>query len=185
MKTIKNLLLCSIVGLSFVACKNSEATQEEGAAELQATKAEIAPENLQTASFTIEGMHCEFGCAKGIEKKLSKLEGVKSASVDFEKKHAVIEYDATVHTPQILADLVESMDSKYKVSDIKSSSDSSYLYLDQEQPKDKKAKKSKNSKKVEKEAETSTSTTTPAPVEKKGCCSSGKSCCSKEKSGTM
>lgn len=185
MKTIKNLLLCSVVGLSFVACKNSEATQEnEGATEAQATKAEIAPENLQTASFTIEGMHCEFGCAKGIEKKLAKLEGIQSASVDFEKKHAVIEYDATVHTPQILADLVESMDSKYKVSDITSSSDSSFLYLDQEQPKSKKEKKSKKSKKEEKEAEAST--TTPAPAEKKGCCSSGKSSCSsKEKSGTM
>ena len=179
-------MLCSIVGLSIIACKNSETnqTESEGTAEAQAAKAEIAPENLQTASFSIEGMHCEFGCAKGIEKKLAKLEGVKSASIDFEKKNAVIEYDSTVHTPQILADLVESMDSKYKVSDIKSSSDSSYLYLDQEKPKAKKDKKSRKSKKAEKESETSTNTS--APAEKKGGCCSGKSSCSsKEKSGTM
>ena len=38
------------------------------------------------AEFGIEGMTCAMGCAKTIEKKMAKMDGVKSAKVDFEKE---------------------------------------------------------------------------------------------------
>lgn len=177
MKTTKQFLALAVAGLFFVACKDSKA---ESTVQAEDVKTEISAENLQTASFKIDGMHCEYGCAKGIEKKLAKLDGIKSAKVDFETKEAVIEYDATVQTPQILADVVKSMDEKYIISDIKSSSDQSSLYFDQEKEKGKKKeKKSKKSK-------TETSTTTEKPAEKKaGCCSGKSSCSSKEKTGSL
>jgi len=122
-------------------------------------------------------MHCEYGCAKGIEKKIAKREGIQSAKVDFETKEAVIEYDATVQTPQILVDVVQSMDAKYIVSDIKSSSDQSSLYNN-----DKEKKKEKKSKKDSKKE----AATTEKSVEKKaGCCSGKSSCGSKSKSGSL
>lgn len=184
MKTTKQFLALAVAGLFFVACKdtNSVSTEEtanETAVQTEEVQNEILAENLQTASFTIDGMHCEHGCAKGIEKKLAKLDGIKSAKVDFESKEATIEYDATVHTPQVLADVVKSMDDKYEVSNVKSSSDQSSLYFDQEQP-----KKEKKSKKSKKDAKTEASTT-DKPAEKKGCCSGKSSCGSKEKSGSL
>ncbi len=173
MKTTKQFLVLAIAGLFFVACKDSKV---ESTVQTEDAKTEILAENLQTASFKIDGMHCEYGCAKGIEKKLAKLDGIQSAKVDFETKEAVIEYDATVQTPQILADVVQSMDAKYIVSDIKSSSDQSSLYNN-----DKEKKKEKKEKKSKKEA-----TTTEKSVEKKaGCCSGKSSCGSKSKSGSL
>src|SRR5690554_1628803 len=181
MKT-KQILLFALAGMFFVACKDSSTATTQTHQD-QEVKPEILAENLQTASFTIDGMHCEFGCAKGIEKKLAKLEGIKSASVDFETKEAKVEYDATVHTPQVLAKKVEEMANgeTYKVVGITSSSDQSSVYNEQDRPK--KEKKSRKDKKA-----TNTDASADKPVEKKaGCCSGGtkSSCSSKTKTASM
>src|SRR5690606_22974385 len=174
MKTTKQIFALAIAGLLFVACKDSKV---EATVQTEDVKTEILAENLETARLKIDGMHCEYGCAKGIEKKIAKLEGIQSAKVDFETKEAVIEYDATVQTPQILVDVVQSMDAKYIVSDIKSSSDQSSLYNN-----DKEKKKEKKSKKDSKKE----AATTEKSVEKKaGCCSGKSSCGSKSKSGSL
>lgn len=180
MKT-KQILLFALAGFLFVACKDSNTAVTESS-KTQEVKTEIKAENLQTASFIIEGMHCEFGCAKGIEKKIAKLDGIQSATINFETKEATIEYDATVHTPQILAEAVEAMSDKYEVSNIKSSSDQSSLYFDQEQEKSKKDKKTKKNKKESSKNEAST---TEKSTEKKACCSGKSSCGSKSKSGNI
>ncbi len=84
-------------------------------------KNEIAAANLQNASFTIDGMTCEIGCAKTIEEELNGLEGVKEAKVDFEKKSATISFDKTILTPAIITKVVQATgDGKtYKVSNMK------------------------------------------------------------------
>lgn len=180
MKTTKKILFLALVGLFFTACK--EKNQDVEVTENNA-QTEVIAENLQTASFSIEGMHCEFGCAKSIEKKLAKMDGVKSVKVDFETKRAEVEYDATQQTPQVLSQTVEAMaDGKtYTVSGITSSSDQSFLYPDQDQQKkkEKKAKKSKSDS-------SNSKTQKDQPAEKKGGCCSGKSSCSsKSKSGSL
>lgn len=179
MKTTKPFLALVVASLFFVACKENPTSTEEmsNITQVEKVQPEILAKNLQTANFTIDGMHCEFGCAKGIEKKLAKLDGIKSAKVDFETKEAIIEYDATVHTPQVLAQTVEAMADDYKVSNIKSSSDQSSLYFN----KDKEKKKENKTKRPNKK----TSTTTEKSTEKKGCCSKKSSCSSKSKSGSL
>ncbi|AIJ37629.1 heavy-metal-associated domain-containing protein [Flavobacterium psychrophilum] len=66
-------------------------------------------------------MTCAIGCAKTIENKLVSLDGVQKATVDFDKKMAIIQYDATVQTPEKLVQTVEAVaDGKtYKVSNVK------------------------------------------------------------------
>lgn len=83
-------------------------------------KKPIAAENLQTASFTIKGMTCAYGCAKTIEEELSDLDGVQKASVDFDKKTALVIFDKTIQNPTTLTNLVQkSGDGKtYKVSNL-------------------------------------------------------------------
>ena len=95
-KSISALLLASLL---FVGCKEkSTEAVLDSATENQAPKVkkEIAVANLQTASFTIKGMTCAIGCAKTIQEELNGLDGVQTATVDFEKESATVSFDKTV-----------------------------------------------------------------------------------------
>ncbi len=84
------------------------------------TKNKIADDaKLAKAEFNIEGMTCAIGCAKTIEKKLSEMEGVKSATVDFDKKLAMVEYDEAIVTPTSLEKTVTTASDKYTVNSMK------------------------------------------------------------------
>lgn len=107
----KILLSLTLAGFLLVSCK--EKSQENGTATTKITtapkvKKEIVAANLQTASFTIEGMTCEMGCAKTIEQELSGLDGVQKATVDFEKKLGTVTFDKTMQTPEKLSKVVEA-----------------------------------------------------------------------------
>lgn len=125
MKFTKIITALAISGLVFVSCKKEE---DKSLAVINADKTvtkehkAIAAENVQTASFTIEGMTCAVGCAKTIEKELSNLEGVEKAAVDFDKKTATVTFDKTIQNPENLTKVVqETGDGKtYKTSNIKS-----------------------------------------------------------------
>jgi mercuric ion binding protein len=124
MNFIKSILTIILTSLLFVGCK--EKTTEIASTTATETtapkvKKDIAPENLQTASFTIEGMTCEYGCARTIAGELNNLDGVQKATVDFEKKLATATFDKTVQTPENLTKIVEATgDGKtYKVSNMK------------------------------------------------------------------
>jgi len=120
-KSISALLLASLL---FVGCKEkSTESVSDSATETQAPKVkkEIAAANLQTASFTIKGMTCAIGCAKTIQEELNGLDGVQTATVDFEKESATVSFDKTVLNPEKLTKVVEATaDGKsYKVSNMK------------------------------------------------------------------
>lgn len=170
----KSLLVLALSGVMFVSCKNepkpTEGEPAETATDTTATK--VTAENLQTASFTIDGMSCAVGCAKTIEKKLAGLDGVQDAKVDFDKKTATVSYDSAKQTPETLLETVEAQaDGKtYKVSNVKSSGDKAMLYKEKEKEKDKKKKEEKASCHDEKSKDA-----------KPGCCAGKKACSSDEK----
>ena len=180
MKNIKITLGILIVTASmFVSCKK-EATETK----TETTSVSPTIAKTETASFNIEGMTCAMGCAKTIENKLANLDGVQKATVNFDKKTATIQYDATVQTPEKLVETVEAVaDGKtYKVSNVKSSADKAILY--QEKPTQEKPKKVKKSKTANLEANAKMAT--PATTEKKaGCCAGKKACSTAEKSATL
>lgn len=107
--------------ISFIGCKQTE--KEEITQKEMVTKEKVAinPDELATASFTIEGMSCEVGCSAMLEKKLAKMDGVQEAKIDFEKKLATVTYDKTQQLPANFKEKVESaVDGKtYKVLDLK------------------------------------------------------------------
>ncbi len=118
----KTALVLALAAISFTSCKKEEKTAENTTnTEAAAPKKEIAAENLETASFEIEGMTCAMGCAATIEKKLAETEGVKEAKVDFETKTATVAFDKTVNNQESLTKLVEGVaDGKtYKVANFK------------------------------------------------------------------
>lgn len=169
----KSLLVLAISGLMFTSCKNETKPNGEPAdTKTDTTATKVTAENLQTASFNIEGMSCAVGCAKTIEKKLASLDGVQDAKVDFDKKTATVSYDSAKQTPETLITIVEAAaDGKtYKVSNVKSSADKAMLYT----PKEKEKGKKKDDKKASCHEEKSKDA-------KPGCCSGKKACSGDEK----
>ena len=61
---------------------------------------------FHTSEMKIEGMMCAIGCAKKIENNLNNTPGVNKATVDFEAKTALIEYDANLIDEKGLASVV-------------------------------------------------------------------------------
>jgi mercuric ion binding protein len=123
MNFTKSIAVLILASLSIISCKkNAHETEAATENSTPKVKKEIAATNLQTASFTVEGMTCAIGCAKTIQEELSELDGVQKATVDFDKKLATVTFDKTVQTPATLTKVVEATaDGKtYKVSNMKS-----------------------------------------------------------------
>ena len=111
MKITKTILTLAFVSLLTVSCKKEAETKEEiTEKEMAAPKKEvvIAAENVQTASFEVEGMTCAVGCAKTIEEELAAMDGVQKASVDFDSKKATVVFDKTIQSQDNLTKVVEA-----------------------------------------------------------------------------
>lgn len=106
-KIIKlSTFVCAI--LVFISCekkveKVSVEVKNNEKYELSATA------DLKKVSLNIEGMTCEIGCARMIQSKLSKTEGVKFAKVSFEKKNGIVEYDANKVSEKQIVSAVEQI----------------------------------------------------------------------------
>lgn len=110
------------MALVFTSCKNN-AEPEVKTVDVEVTKKDVAQTLDPNASyakveFSIDGMTCAMGCAKTIEKKMAKMEGVKSAKVDFDKRLAMVEYDEAKVTPSSLEETVSKVADIYKVKDM-------------------------------------------------------------------
>lgn len=117
-KPIATLAICS---LAIIGCKE---TSSKPGAEMRnevATAEKKVAQKPETATLKIDGMTCSMGCAKTIERKLTEMEGVQEAKVDFDKKEATVSFDAAVLTPEKISETVEATaDGKtYKVSNVK------------------------------------------------------------------
>lgn len=78
------LFICTLI----VACKETSKEKTE-----TLNKENVAV-NLQSFQVDIKGMTCEIGCAKLIQSKLYKVNGVKYAKIDFEHNNGVITYNS-------------------------------------------------------------------------------------------
>jgi len=171
----KSLLIAAMPVLFLTSCKQAEsdAVPTSGKETAAVSGSESASAKPETASFKIDGMVCAVGCAKTIEKKLSALEGVTKATVDYDKKEATVEFDAAKQSPEKLVETVEKVgDGKtYKVSDVKSSGDHASVFVSHEKEKEKEKDKKKSKKDKKANAEKSD--------KKEGegkCCAAKKSC---------
>jgi mercuric ion binding protein len=126
MNFTKSIAIVALYSLLFASCKDNKLENKGETATTETVapkvKKEIASKNLQTASFTIEGMTCAVGCAATIQEELTALDGVQTAKVDFDKKLATVTFDKTVQNPENLTKIVQATgDGKtYKVSNMKS-----------------------------------------------------------------
>lgn len=122
MKTLKTISIVAIMALVFTSCKNNSQpevkTVDVGVTEKDVSQNLDPNATYAKVEFGIEGMTCAMGCAKTIEKKMAKMEGVKSAKVDFDKRLAMVEYDEGKVTPKSLEETVTKVADIYKVKDM-------------------------------------------------------------------
>ena len=118
MNFTKSLLAFGLASTLLFSCKDTASKPITGTDETNSKKEVSVAAKPETASFKIDGMTCAMGCAKTIENKLSKMNGVQKATVDFDKKQATVEFDAAVITPEKLTKTVETIGDgeTYKVS---------------------------------------------------------------------
>lgn len=116
-------MLTAVIGISALSCKNNsepEVKTVEVASLNKETKAKLNPNaTYAKVEFNIKGMTCAMGCAKTIEKKMAKMEGVKMAKVDFDKELAMVEFDEAKVNPNLLKEAVSKVSDIYKVEEIK------------------------------------------------------------------
>ncbi len=102
------------------SCKNEKSPEVKTVKIETEVAKELDPNaTYAKAEFTIDGMTCQIGCAATIQKKISKMDGVKSATVDFDRKLAMVEYNEAKVTPTTLEEAVTKVSDTYKVSDMK------------------------------------------------------------------
>jgi periplasmic mercuric ion binding protein len=118
MKFSHSIVRIALASALFVGCKDTASKPTEVA---NSTNEIAIAKKPETATIHIEGMTCAIGCAKAIEDKLSKMNGVQQAKVDFDKKEATINFDLDKLSS---ADLVKAIEStgdgeSYKTSEVK------------------------------------------------------------------
>ena len=86
MKIQKIVFAVVVACLVLIGCKSEDKKKE--------VKKETIAANMQKVSLHVTGMTCEIGCAKIIQSKLSKKEGIASAKVVFKDSLATVDYDA-------------------------------------------------------------------------------------------
>ena len=120
MKNLKSILASVFLLVFFFSCKNEPKTEiitVETTVEKSSQK--LNPNaTYSKAEFNIKGMTCEMGCAKTIEKKLTRMEGVKSATVDFKNELAMVEYDVAKANPSSITKTVISVADTYSVENM-------------------------------------------------------------------
>lgn len=122
MRFTPSFLAIALSSLLFFSCKKTEVSQTTTIEKTVKVNSKPIAAKPEIATFTIEGMTCAVGCAKTIQDKLASMDGIQSATVDFDKKFAIVEFDASKQTPELLLKAVqETGDGKtYMVSNMKS-----------------------------------------------------------------
>ena len=124
MKTIKHILTLTLIATFAFSCKNEKNPEVKTVEVETEVVKELDPNaTYAKAEFTIDDMTCQIGCAATIQKKIAKMDGVKSATVDFDKKLAMVEYNEAKVTPITLEEAVAKVSDTYKVSDMKTVED--------------------------------------------------------------
>jgi Cu+-exporting ATPase len=121
MKFSKMLLCVAVIAFAFTCCKNADSNVAANEKDTSTAKEIAVATKPETASIQIEGMTCAMGCAKTIEDKLAKMNGVQEAKVDFDAKLATVHFDADKIGTQDLVKTIEgAADGKtYKALNVK------------------------------------------------------------------
>ncbi len=123
MRFFKFVFLFLLISSTLLACKKDAVKKKN-----TVIKKEVAhnlPQKLEKMEFHIKGMTCEIGCARLIQSKLSKTDGIVFTKVSFKDSLGMVEFDRNKLSTKDINNVVESIadGSLYKVSDNKTVSE--------------------------------------------------------------
>ena len=95
-------LLLAISSLLIICCSIND--EKEKTKDLKSDVVQMA--KIETVSLAISGMTCEIGCAKAIQSKLSKKEGVADVIVVFTDSIASITFDSNKTSTEDLSSFI-------------------------------------------------------------------------------
>jgi Cu+-exporting ATPase len=120
MKFLKNILSVTFILIILSSCKTDKKVEIK-TIDISSEKIsqKLDPNAVYSkAEFSIKGMTCEMGCAKTIEKKLAKMYGMKSATVDFKNELALVEFDVAKISPLSITKTVNDISNIYSVENM-------------------------------------------------------------------
>lgn len=103
---MKKFIGVLLVLFTIISCNE---TKKETVKELSAESTEEVAANLKSIEVDIEGMTCEIGCARTIQSKLSKVDGVSYSKVDFESKKGVFTFDSNKISKNDIANKIDGI----------------------------------------------------------------------------
>lgn len=115
-KLINKITTVVVITIFLMACNNNKSQTI-----MKDVKVENpVVENLKNVEVQIKGMTCEIGCARLIQSKLYKTEGVKFAKVSFKDSLGNITYDANRISNADIKNIIQNVagGDLYKVVDM-------------------------------------------------------------------
>ena len=115
MKFQKLILTLVVASFVLIGCKNDTKSEKNNP-----QNQEIVTTDSKELAINISGMTCEIGCAKVIESKLAKQNGVLDAKVIFNDSIATIKYDGSKTNKASIISFVNGIaNNMYKASETK------------------------------------------------------------------
>ncbi len=93
-----------ILTLFFLSCDSKKQVEST---DVKTPEKELLAEDIQQVKVDIKGMTCEIGCARLIQSKLYKADGVTFAEVSFADSSGVVSFDQNRISQQEIKQIIE------------------------------------------------------------------------------
>ena len=90
MKVLIKIFSIAIFVLFFNSCESKKETKQDVK---EALETEVVAQDLRQFKVDIKGMTCEIGCARLIQSKLYKADGITFAKISFEDSSGIVKFD--------------------------------------------------------------------------------------------
>lgn len=94
-----------VAAVFFVSCQDSKKTNPDNS---EVQQESVTAENIEHLHVDIKGMTCEIGCARLIQSKLYKADGVKFAKVSFADSSGVVSFDQNRITSSDIKEIIQN-----------------------------------------------------------------------------
>ena len=94
----------AILILFFISCESVKNKEEELK---NRAEEKVLTENLQQVNVEISGMTCEIGCARLIQSKLYKADGITYAKISFEDSSGIVQFDKNRISEKDIKNVIE------------------------------------------------------------------------------
>lgn len=104
MKILINIFLAASLSLFFVSCESKNKTKQP----IQESSGKELVQDLSKIKVDIDGMTCEIGCARLIQSKLYKADGVTEAIVSFKDSSGIVSFDKERISQEKIKEIIEN-----------------------------------------------------------------------------